>query len=184
MAAPDFTALLALAASAGTADGPRDFTLALAASVGKSLNRAGDESGAASGLSGWDDEARTALAAEVTRAHGLVAACAAACAINLPGAVRLKMARNAAKYPADLARGRADKYTAYSEGRDAWEEEGAAAREGEGPPPPVSPPQFLLARHGETTWNFLDYRSLVRRRRHPRTASGSGTGAAPTDYPA
>jgi hypothetical protein len=38
------------------------------------------------------------------------------CGVDLPAAALAKMKKNAAKYPADRARGRSDKYTAYVDG--------------------------------------------------------------------
>ena len=80
----------------------------------------------------------------------LACACARSCKV-----VR-KLAQNAAKYPADLAFGKADKYTAYTDAKARWTTGDAeatttvaAADDAEAAPPP----RYLLARHGETTFN-------------------------------
>lgn len=92
---------------------PKDLALALVCEVGELLEifryRTNEE------IQGFlsDPDKRQAIAHELADALWMVARLADVCDIDLATALREKLAEAGAKYPAHLARGRADKYTTY-----------------------------------------------------------------------
>jgi dCTP diphosphatase len=63
---------------------------------------------------GWDEKDREHLGEEMADVLLYLVRLADRCGVNLPLAAIDKMKKNAAKYPADKAKGRSDKYTAYN----------------------------------------------------------------------
>ena len=70
---------------------------------------------AAPGLPSWREDARLALADELSDVLSYVIRLADVCDIDLGTAFLAKLAKNRAKYPADAARGSAAKYTEYDD---------------------------------------------------------------------
>jgi NTP pyrophosphatase (non-canonical NTP hydrolase) len=100
----------------------------------------GDD-GAAPGLLGWSDKDRTALTEELADVLSYVLRIADVCDIDLPTAYADKLAKNRAKYPAELVRGSSAKYTEYRQGARAQSasEASAAAAAATTPPQPAVP---------------------------------------------
>ncbi|KAJ1463579.1 hypothetical protein M885DRAFT_504156 [Pelagophyceae sp. CCMP2097] len=69
----------------------------------------------ARGLSDFSDADRAHMAQELSDVLLYLIRLSDVCEIDLPAAVLKKMEGNAAKYPADRARGSAAKYTAYEQ---------------------------------------------------------------------
>ena len=105
---------------------PRSLALALVGEVGEVcevLQWRGD-AGVAPGLLDWTPDERTALSDELADVLSYVLRLADVCDIDLPAAFIDKLAKNRAKYPAEVVRGSAAKYTTY---RTAARAEAAAA---------------------------------------------------------
>ena len=122
---------------------PRSLALALVGEVGELcevLQWRGDD-GAAPGLLGWSDKDRTALTEELADVLSYVLRIADVCDIDLPTAYADKLAKNRAKYPAELVRGSSAKYTEYRQGARAQSasEASAAAAAATTPPQPAVP---------------------------------------------
>ena len=108
---------------------PRSLALALVGEVGELcevLQWRGDD-GAAPGLLGWSDKDRTALTEELADVLSYVLRIADVCDIDLPTAYADKLAKNRAKYPAELVRGSSAKYTEYRQGARAQSASEASA---------------------------------------------------------
>jgi dCTP diphosphatase len=71
------------------------------------------ESGAGPGLPEFTSEERRRVGEELSDVLLYTLRLADVCGVDLAAAARAKLAANAAKYPADLCRGRSDKYTTY-----------------------------------------------------------------------
>ena len=122
---------------------PRSLALALVGEVGELcevLQWRGDD-GAAPGLLGWSDKDRTALTEELADVLSYVLRIADVCDIDLSTAYADKLAKNRAKYPAELVRGSSAKYTEYRQGARAQSasEASAAAAAATTPPQPAVP---------------------------------------------
>lgn len=72
------------------------------------------DAGAGPGLPEFSPEDRGRVGEELSDVLLYTLRLADVCGIDLAAASRAKLAANAAKYPAALCRGRADKYTAYA----------------------------------------------------------------------
>ena len=94
---------------------PRSLALALVGEVGEVcelLQWRGDD-GAQTNLPSWTQEERMALADELADVMSYVVRLADVTGIDLPAAFEAKLAKNRAKYPSDIVRGSAAKYTEY-----------------------------------------------------------------------
>lgn len=95
---------------------PKDLGLCLAIEVGEALEhfrfRSDEETRAALA----DPARKRALAHELADCLWALLRLADVCTIDLSASLEEKVALAAVKYPADLASGRADKYTAYGRG--------------------------------------------------------------------
>lgn len=94
---------------------PRSLSLALVSEVGElcELFQWRGDVGSPPGLPEWTPQERTALSEELADVLSYVIRLADVTEIDLPAAFLQKMAKNRAKYPADLVRGSAAKYTEY-----------------------------------------------------------------------
>lgn len=95
---------------------PRNLALALTGEVGElceCFQWKGD-AGCEVGLPGWPEAKRTHLGEELSDCLLYLVRLSDKCGIDLPAAASAKLARNAAKYPAELVRGSAKKYTDYA----------------------------------------------------------------------
>jgi len=92
---------------------PKDLGVALACEVGELLEhfRYKTDAQVRDGLG--DPAAKRELAYELADCLWLVLRLAEVCGVDLAASLREKVALAAAKYPADLCRGRPDKYTRY-----------------------------------------------------------------------
>mmetsp|Transcript_2312 Transcript_2312/g.4794 ORF Transcript_2312/g.4794 Transcript_2312/m.4794 type:complete len:295 (-) Transcript_2312:322-1206(-) len=115
---------------------PRSLALALVGEVGEVCELfqwRGDE-GAEPSLPSWSVEESERLGEELADVLSYVMRIADVCEVDLPAAFLAKMKKNRAKYPADLARGSAAKYTAYAAPTSAAPEQ-----------PPGAPPTLAVA---------------------------------------
>jgi len=96
---------------------PRNVLLALVGEVGEvsELFQWRGDDDCATGLPSWSREDRARLEDELADVQLYLVRLADRCGVDLAAATRAKMAKNAAKYPADRCRGSAAKYTAYAE---------------------------------------------------------------------
>lgn len=94
---------------------PRNLALALVGEVGEvaELFQWLPDAQCMVGLPSWDAEKREALADELSDVLTYLLRLATVCHVDLPTAVRRKLEKNRAKYPADLVRGSAKKYNEY-----------------------------------------------------------------------
>lgn len=109
---------------------PRNVLLALAGEVGELAECFQWKGEVDRGLHDFNEKERVHVGEELSDVLVYTIRLADVCGLSLEDSVRRKMAQNAKKYPADKARGRADKYTAYAEDRAAWD----AKETGEGAP--------------------------------------------------
>ena len=93
---------------------PRNILLALVGEVGELAECFQWKSEVARGLPEFSDNERTHVGEELADVLIYTVRLADVCGISLNDCVPRKVALNAKKYPADQARGRSDKYTAYS----------------------------------------------------------------------
>lgn len=99
---------------------PRSLALALVGEVGElceTLQWKGDEC-AQPGLPGWSEEERVAFEDELADVLSYVIRLADVAKVDLPAAAYAKIAKNRAKYPAELVKGSAAKYSEYRKGED------------------------------------------------------------------
>ena len=96
---------------------PRNVLLAMVGEVGEvsELFQWRGDDDCATGLPSWSREDRARLEDELADVQLYLVRLADRCGVDLAAATRAKMAKNAAKYPADRCRGSAAKYTAYAE---------------------------------------------------------------------
>ena len=99
---------------------PRNLLLALTGEVGElaEIFQWRSEGDAGPGLPGFSPEQIHHVGEEISDCVMYLFRMATACGIDLSAAVREKLEKNAVKYPADKARGSAEKYTAYVGGGD------------------------------------------------------------------
>eukprot|EP00672_Neobodo_designis_P016780 CAMPEP_0174834860 /NCGR_PEP_ID=MMETSP1114-20130205/5091_1 /TAXON_ID=312471 /ORGANISM="Neobodo designis, Strain CCAP 1951/1" /LENGTH=162 /DNA_ID=CAMNT_0016068789 /DNA_START=41 /DNA_END=525 /DNA_ORIENTATION=+ len=92
---------------------PRNLALALAGEVGEvtELFQWRSDEACANGLQGFTNAQRQAVADELSDVLAYVVRLSTACGIDLGAAYTAKMEQNARKYPADVVRGSAAKYT-------------------------------------------------------------------------
>lgn len=92
---------------------PRNLCLALAGEVGEvaELFQWRTDDDCRDGLAGFEPAKRDAVADELADVLAYLVRLSSACGIDLAAAFQRKMAANNAKYPAELARGSAAKYT-------------------------------------------------------------------------
>jgi dCTP diphosphatase len=92
---------------------PRNLLLALTGEVGEvaELFQWRSEEDCANGLQGFTEAQKEAVADELADVLAYLTRLSAACGIDLAAAWRRKMAKNAAKYPAEAAKGSSAKYT-------------------------------------------------------------------------
>jgi dCTP diphosphatase len=95
---------------------PRNLCLALVGEAGElaELFQWRGDDGAAPGVPGWSARDVEHLGEELSDVLLYLVRLADVCGVDLAAAALRKMRLNAAKYPADRARGRSDKYTAYA----------------------------------------------------------------------
>lgn len=93
---------------------PRNLLLALVGEVGELSEIFQWRGEVKPGLSDWKEEDKIHLGEELSDVLVYLVRLSDRCGIDLVTAVQEKMKRNAAKYPADLARGSSKKYTAYA----------------------------------------------------------------------
>lgn len=94
---------------------PRNLLLALVGEVGELseiFQWLGDD-GAKPGLAGMSHDKRTHVGEELADVLLYTLRLADICGIDMSSAVLDKMSKNGSKYPAEMVRGSADKYTAY-----------------------------------------------------------------------
>ena len=96
---------------------PRNLALALVGEVGEvcEIFQWKHDSEVQPGLPGWSDAKREHLGEELSDCLMYLVRLADKCGIDLPAAAQRKLSKNAAKYPADLVRGSAKKYTEYKQ---------------------------------------------------------------------
>ena len=99
---------------------PRNLLLALTGEVGElaEIFQWRSEGDAGPGLPGFSPDQIHHVGEEISDCVMYLFRMATACGIDLSAAVREKLEKNAVKYPADKARGSAEKYTAYVGGGD------------------------------------------------------------------
>jgi dCTP diphosphatase len=92
---------------------PRNLLLALTGEVGEvaELFQWRPDEDCANGLQGFTEVQKEAVADELADVLAYLTRLSAACGIDLAAAWRRKMAKNAAKYPAEAAKGSSAKYT-------------------------------------------------------------------------
>lgn len=113
---------------------PRNILLALAGEVGELceiFQWRGDE-GSPHYLPTWNEKDKTHLGEELSDVLLYLLRLSDICGVDLPAAAIRKMELNRRKYPADKARGRSDKYTAYMEDKAAASAGGASTHGQEG----------------------------------------------------
>lgn len=100
---------------------PRNVLLALCGEVGEVAEcfQWKADAGSQHGLPDWTDKEKTHLGEELSDVLLYLLRLSDLCGVDLPSAAIRKMGLNRAKYPADKARGRSDKYTAYIEDKSA-----------------------------------------------------------------
>ena len=91
---------------------PRNLLLALVGEVGELSEIFQWRGEVEPGLNSWKEEDKVHLGEELSDVLVYLVRLSDRCGIDLATAVQEKMKRNAAKYPADLARGSSKKYTA------------------------------------------------------------------------
>jgi len=101
---------------------PRNILLALCGEVGELAECFQWKGEVARGLPGFSEAEKAHVGEELADVLIYTVRLAHVCGIRLDECVPRKMVRNAQKYPADKARGRADKYTAYMEMKNAPKE--------------------------------------------------------------
>ena len=96
---------------------PRNLLLALVGEVGElsEIFQWRGDAAAGAGLPGFSPAERAHLGEELSDVLLYLVRLSDACGVDLSAAVLAKLEKNAAKYPAERCRGRADKYTAYME---------------------------------------------------------------------
>ena len=94
---------------------PRNLLLALVGEVGELSEIFQWRGEVEPGLNSWKEEDKVHLGEELSDVLVYLVRLSDRCGIDLATAVQEKMKRNAAKYPADLARGSSKKYTAYAQ---------------------------------------------------------------------
>jgi dCTP diphosphatase len=106
---------------------PRNLCLALQGEVGElaEIFMWRGDNGAKPMLPGWSEADKIHLGEELSDVLLYLIRLSDTAGIDLPAAALRKMEKNAAKYPAELCRGKSDKYTAYSNSA-------AAAKDGNG----------------------------------------------------
>lgn len=94
---------------------PRNLALALTGECGElaEIFQWRGDAGAAPGLPGWSARDVEHVGEELSDVLLYTVRLADRCGIDLAAAALAKLRKNAAKYPAEQARGRSDKYTAY-----------------------------------------------------------------------
>lgn len=94
---------------------PRNLLIAMTGEVGElsELFMWKHDAGAAPGLPSWTAAEKQHLGEELSDVLLYLIRLSDRCGIDLPSAAIAKMAKNAKKYPADVARGSSAKYTAY-----------------------------------------------------------------------
>jgi dCTP diphosphatase len=113
---------------------PRSLALALVGEVGElceTLQWRSDE-GTRPGLPGWTDDERVAFEDELADVLSYVIRMADVAGVDLPAATRRKLAKNRAKYPAEMVRGSAAKYSQYRRGAAPAEEATGRVAEADG----------------------------------------------------
>ena len=98
---------------------PRNLLLALVGEVGELSEIFQWKGEVAPGLPDFSREERIHVGEELSDCLLYLVRLADVCGINISQAVSDKIAKNAAKYPAELCRGSAEKYTAYQQGSEA-----------------------------------------------------------------
>jgi dCTP diphosphatase len=144
---------------------PRNVLLALVGEVGELAELfqwRGD--GAAGSPLAWSDPERLHLGHELSDVLLYLVRLSDLCGVDLPSAAVAKMDGNRRKYPVDRARGRSDKYTAYSEeeaGGGTPAKQVAVGREEEegAPPSPTKALSFEAAKGGPPLLAFLAARA-------------------------
>jgi dCTP diphosphatase len=112
---------------------PRNLVLALVGEVGELAECFQWRGEVQPGLPGWSDSDKQHLGEELSDVLLYLLRLSDVCGVDLPVACAAKMARNAAKYPAHLARGSARKYTEYQqEDRQGHQPRGRGQRAGAG----------------------------------------------------
>lgn len=114
---------------------PRSLALALVGEVGElceTLQWRSDE-GARPGLPGWTDDERVAFEDELADVLSYVLRLADVAGVDLPVATKRKFAKNRDKYPAEVVRGSAAKYSQYRRGATPTGEEAGQVGEADGP---------------------------------------------------
>lgn len=94
---------------------PRNLLLALVGEVGELSEIFQWRGEVKPGLPDWKEKDKIHLGEELSDVLVYLVRLSDRCGIDLATAVIDKMKRNAAKYPADLAKGSSNKYTAYTE---------------------------------------------------------------------
>jgi len=93
---------------------PRNLVLALVGEVGEVCELFQWRGEVQPRLPTWSEAERTHLGEELSDVLLYLVRLSDRCGIDLPAAAMRKMTLNRAKYPADAARGRSDKYTRYA----------------------------------------------------------------------
>ncbi|GBF90852.1 hypothetical protein Rsub_03706 [Raphidocelis subcapitata] len=108
---------------------PRNLLLALVGEVGEAAEifQWRPDSELAPGLPSFEAREREHLGEELSDVLLYLVRLADVCGVDLAAAVVDKLGKNAAKYPADKCRGRADKYSAYVELKAAAKQAAADA---------------------------------------------------------
>ena len=96
---------------------PRNLVLALTGEVGELAEcfQWKSDVECADGLASWDEKKKVHLGEELADVACYLIRLADKCCVDLPEAIEKKLAKNAAKYPADRVRGSAKKYNEYEE---------------------------------------------------------------------
>ena len=96
---------------------PRNLCLALVGEVGELAEcfQWKPDANCDSGLDQWEEKKKVHLGEELADVTCYLVRLADKCGVDLPGAISNKLAKNAAKYPADRVRGSSAKYDEYKE---------------------------------------------------------------------
>lgn len=159
---------------------PRSLALAMVGEVGEvcELFQWKGDDGAEPGLPTWTEDEKTALADELADVLSYVVRLSDVAGIDLPSAFLAKLDKNRAKYPSDVVKGSAAKYSTYG-----GQSPPAAVAGPSAPLTPQAPSEAVPAdESGEREWGTPSRVSEAYARAAARFAAASGESpSAPSD---